>query len=230
MDKKNKILIIDDEPDIRKLLRISFESQDYSVEEASSGSEGIKLIPLVQPSLIVLDLGLPDIDGMEVLKNIRSWSDIPIIILSVRDDEQSIITALDGGADDYLTKPFSVKELFARVRNIFRKKIDIPSTPFFESGSLKVDFISRIVTVKNIEIKLTSTEYNLLCTFIKHSGKILTHGQLLKEVWGGHSVEQNQYLRVYVGHLRQKIEDDPGRPKFLITEPGIGYRFKPQNE
>ena len=230
MDKKNKILIIDDEPDIRKLLRISFESQDYSVEEASCGSDGIKLIPLVQPNLIVLDLGLPDIDGLEVLKNIRSWADTPIIILSVRDDEQSIITALDGGADDYITKPFSVRELFARVRNIFRKKIDIPSTPIFENGSLKVDFISRIVTVNNTEIKLTSTEYNLLCTFIKHSGKILTHSQLLKEVWGGHSTEQNQYLRVYVGHLRQKIEDDPTRPKFLITEPGIGYRFKPQNE
>ncbi len=226
MGRKNKILIIDDEPDIRKLLRISFESQDYSVEEAPNGTEGIKLIPLIQPDLIILDLGLPDMDGMDVLKNIRSWSRMPVIILSVRNDEQSIITALDNGADDYLTKPFSVKELFARARNIFRKKVEIPGASIFENGPLKVDLTSRIVTVNDKEIKLTSTEYSLLCAFIKYSGRVVTHMQLLKDVWGGNSVEQNQYLRVYVGHLRQKIETDPSKPKFIVTEPGIGYRFK----
>jgi len=229
MDRKNKILIIDDEVQIRRFLRISFESENYSVEEAASGGEGIKLLPLVQPSLVVLDLGLPDMDGMEVLKNIRSWSSVPIIILSVRNEEQAIINALDNGADDYLTKPFGVGELFARIRVILRKKTEIPETPVFESGPLKIDFNSRIVTVNKKEIKLTATEYNLLSTFIKHSGKVLTHSHLLKEVWGGESTEHSQYLRVYVGHLRQKIENDPANPKFIITEPGIGYRFKLQS-
>jgi two-component system KDP operon response regulator KdpE len=227
MEKKIKILIIDDEGQIRKFLRISFESENYLVEEASSGGEGIKLTPMIQPGLVVLDLGLPDMDGMEVLKNIRSWSSVPVIILSVRNDEQSIISALDNGADDYLTKPFGVGELFARMRAIFRKKIDVAGSSVFESGPLKVNFTSRITTVNDKEIKLTSTEYDLLCTFIKYSGRVMTHGQLLKEVWGKHSTEHSQYLRVYVGHLRQKIEKDPGKPKFITTEPGIGYRFTP---
>jgi len=225
MGKRIKVLIIDDEVQIRKFLKISFESENYLVEEASSGAEGIKLAPMIQPTLVVLDLGLPDIDGMEVLKNIRSWSSIPVIILSVRNDEQSIINALDNGADDYLTKPFSVGELFARIRAIFRKKIDITGTSVFESGPLKVDFTSRVTTIDGKEIKLTSTEYDLLCTFIKYSGRVLTHSQLLKEVWGKQSTEHSQYLRVYVGHLRQKIEKDPSNPKFITTEPGIGYRF-----
>mgnify|MGYP001810234220 CR=1 FL=1 len=225
MDKKIKILIIDDEIQIRKFLRISFESENYLVEEASSGGEGIKLTPMIQPNLVVLDLGLPDIDGMEVLKKIRTWSGVPVIILSVRNDEHSIINALDNGADDYLTKPFSVGELFARIRAIFRKKIDITGKSIFESDTLKVDFTSRITTIDNKEIKLTSTEYDLLCVFIKYSGRVLTHSHLLKEVWGHQSTEHSQYLRVYVGHLRQKIEKDPGKPKFITTEPGIGYRF-----
>jgi len=230
MEKKIKILIVDDEIQIRKFLKISFESENYSVEEASSGSEGIKLAPMIQPNLIVLDLGLPDMDGMDVLKNIRSWSNIPVIILSVRNDERSIINALDNGADDYLTKPFGVGELFARIRAIFRKKVDITGTSIFESGPLKVNFTSRLTTVDDKEVKLTSTEYDLLCTFIKYSGRVLTHGQLLKEVWGKQSTEHSQYLRVYVGHLRQKIEKNPSSPKFITTEPGIGYRFNPCNE
>ena len=230
MEKKIKVLIIDDEAQIRNFLRISFESENYSVEEVSSGSEGIKLAPMIQPNLIILDLGLPDMDGMNVLKNIRSWSNIPVIILSVRNDEQSIIDALDNGADDYLTKPFSIGELFARIRAIFRKKIDINGTSIFENGPLKIDFTSRMITVDNKEIKLTATEYDLLCTFIKYSGRVLTHGQLLKEVWGKQSTEHSQYLRVYVGHIRQKIEKDPSNPKFITTEPGIGYRFNQISE
>jgi len=227
MDKKIKILIIDDESQIRKLLRISFESENYSVEEVSSGSDGLKLIKTMKPTLIILDLGLPDMDGIEVLKNIRKWSTIPIIILSVRNDERSIITALDNGAEDYLTKPFAVGELFARIRAVLRKRSETNEEPLFKSGTLKVDPVSRITTVNGKEIKLTSTEYHLLCTFIKYAGRILTHSQLLKEVWGNESTENSQYLRVYVGHLRQKIESDPSNPKFIVTEPGIGYRFKP---
>lgn len=227
MDKKIKILIIDDEVQIRKFLRISFESQNYFVEEVSSGGDGLKLIKTVKPDLMILDLGLPDMDGIEVLKNIRRWSTIPIIILSVRNDETSIITALDNGADDYLTKPFSVGELFARIRAVLRKKSEDNTGPVFESGLLKVDPTSRVTTVKGKEVKLTGTEYHLLCTFIKYAGRILTHSQLLKEVWGNESTENSHYLRIYVGHLRQKIEADPGNPKFIVTEPGIGYRFKP---
>jgi two-component system, OmpR family, KDP operon response regulator KdpE len=225
MGKKTKVLIIDDEIQIRRLLRISFESENYLVEEATCGSEGIKLTPMIRPDLVILDLGLPDLDGMEVLKSIRAWSNTPVIILSVRNDERSIINALDNGADDYLTKPFNVGELFARIRAIFRKKIDVTGTSIFESGPLKVNFTSRIITVNGKEVKLTSTEYELLCTFIKYSGRVLTHSQLLKEVWGRQSAEYSQSLRVYVGHLRQKIEKDPGNPKFITTEPGVGYRF-----
>jgi len=227
MDKRIKILIIDDEVHIRKFLRIAFEAENYLVEEVSSGTDGIKLMQSIKPTLVVLDLGLPDMDGMEVLKKIRSWSTIPIIILSVRNDEPSIINALDNGADDYLTKPFSVGELFARIRAVLRKRAETNETPVFESGKLKVDLLSKVTTIDGKQIKLTSTEYHLLCTFIKYTGRVLTHSQLLKEVWGNESKENDHYLRIYVGHLRQKIETDPSNPKFIVTEPGIGYRFNP---
>lgn len=225
MTKIAKALIIDDEIQIRRLLRVSFESSNYSVEEAPNGKEGIKLLSLVQPDFVVLDLGLPDIDGLEVLKNIRSWSDVPIIILSVKNDEETIITALDNGANDYIIKPFNVGVLFARIRAVLRNTTNIISTAVFENGHLKIDYSGRIVTVMDNEIKLTSKEYDLLCIFTQNCGKVLTHRHLLKEVWGGQSIEHNQYLRVYVGHLRQKIETDPKKPKILVTEPGIGYRF-----
>jgi two-component system, OmpR family, KDP operon response regulator KdpE len=224
MDKKGKVLVIDDEIQIRRLLRVSFESQGYTVEESENGENGLKLLPLVQPDFVILDLGLPDIDGLEVLKNIRNWSQIPIIILSVKSDEQTIITALDNGADDYLTKPFNIGELFARIRAVLRKVTNNKTTSVFENGLIKIDYTARIVTVNNSEIKLTSTEYDLLCVFARNVGKVLTHRQLLKEVWGGNSVEHSQYLRVYVGHLRQKIGAD-----YLGTEPGIGYRFLSKN-
>ena len=226
IERRTKILVIDDEIQIRRLLRVSLESQGYDVEEASCGQEGIRLFSLVQPNLVLLDLGLPDIDGHQVLKGLRSMSSVPVIILSVRNDEQSIIQALDSGADDYLTKPFHVGELFARIRVVLRKAMPPDAVPVFEMGGLRVDLEARLVTIDRKEVKLTATEYDLLCAFVRHAGKILTHRQLLKEVWGGQSVEQNQYLRVYVGHLRQKIEPDPQKPKWILTEPGIGYRFK----
>ncbi|MBF0473155.1 MAG: response regulator [Nitrospirae bacterium] len=225
MNKIAKALIIDDEAQIRRLLRVSFESSNYLVEEAPNGKEGLKLLPLVQPDFVILDLGLPDMDGLEVLKTIRSYSEVPIIILSVRFDEQTIITALDNGADDYIIKPFNVGVILARIRTVLRKTINVSTTEVFINGQLKIDFNARIAAVNGDEIKLTSKEYDLLCIFAKYIGKIITHRQLLKEVWGSQSVEHNQYLRVYVGHLRQKIESDPKNPKMLITEPGIGYRF-----
>jgi two-component system, OmpR family, KDP operon response regulator KdpE len=226
MERRTKIFVIDDEIQIRRLLRVSLDSQGYDVEEAASGKEGLKMFPLIQPNMVLLDLGLPDMDGQEVLKSIRKISSIPLIILSVRNDEQSIIQALDSGADDYLAKPFHTGELFARIRLVLRKSMPTDPVPVFESGELRIDFTARLVTVGEKEIKLTATEYDLLSAFVRHAGKILTHRQLLKEVWGGQSVEQNQYLRVYVGHLRQKIELDPQKPTRILTEPGIGYRFK----
>ncbi|KJR41584.1 Fis family transcriptional regulator, partial [Candidatus Magnetoovum chiemensis] len=189
-----KILVIDDEAQIRRFLRISFESQGYKVEEAADAAEGLKLAPLIQPNVIILDLGLPDMDGLNVLRNIRGWSSAPIIILSVKNDETTIVEALDLGADDYLTKPFGLGELLARIRAALRKNQPPPQSPVFELDRLRVDFNARIVTVNDIEIKLTSTEYELLAYFIKNAGKVLTYRQILKEIWGGNSVEQNQYL------------------------------------
>jgi two-component system, OmpR family, KDP operon response regulator KdpE len=225
MENKYHILIIDDEPQIRKILRITLESNSYKVTEAENGNDGIVLAASHKPHLIILDLGLPDQDGISVLKNIRDWSSIPIIILSVRNSEEDIVNCLDIGADDYLTKPFNTSELLARIRASLRRASHINEDNIFSDSSLVIDLVSRVVKKDNEEIKLTATEYELLVLFVKNIGKVLTHRFILKEIWGPAYIEQSQYPRVFVGNLRKKIEDDPSNPKLILTESGVGYRF-----
>lgn len=218
-------LIIDDEVQIRRLLRISLEANGYRVFEAVNGQSGLAEAAQRRPEIVVLDLGLPDMDGIEVLKRLREWSNVPVIVLSVRDREDDKIAALDNGADDYLTKPFSTGELLARLRVAQRHAQPPLDTAVFQTGRLEVDLTSRTVKVKGIAIKLTATEYALLQLFVRHAGKVLTHRQILKEVWGPTYVDQTHYLRVYMTHLREKIEEHPSEPELLITESGVGYRL-----
>jgi two-component system, OmpR family, KDP operon response regulator KdpE len=225
MSIKPVILIIDDEPQIRKILRITLESDDYKVIEAENGKDGIIQAATSHPNLIILDLGLPDQDGFSVLQEIRTWSSLPVMILSVRNSEEDIVKALDLGADDYLTKPFYTAELLARIRASLRRASQVQESNTFANGSLKIDLVSRTVTKNDEEIKLTATEYSLLILLVKNLGKVLTHQLILKEVWGQSYVEQSQSLRVFVGQLRKKIEDEPAHPKMIITESGIGYRM-----
>jgi len=230
MNSDNTILIIDDELQMRRLLEITLESNGYNVIEAVSGKEGIKLAASHQPSLIILDLGLPDGSGHSVLKQLREWFTNPIIILSVQSSEDDIVSALDNGANDFLTKPFRTGELLARIRSAMRSNENIEeSNSVFESGDLQIDFAARIVKKKDELIKLTVTEYKLISLFAQQSGKVLTHQYLLREIWGPGYINQSQYLRVFVAQLRKKIEDDANRPAFIITEPGVGYRFTTQN-
>lgn len=224
---KKIALIIDDEVQIRRLLRVALESEDYDAREAKSGQEGLQEIAVRRPDVILLDLGLPDMDGLEVLKRLREWSEAPVLVLSVRDDEAGKIAALDAGAEDYVTKPFSTPELLARLRAAQRKTRPEEEVSIFKSGDLVVDLTARVVTRNGGEVKLTATEYALLRLFVRHAGRVLTHRQILREVWGPKSEEHRQYLRVYVTHLRQKIESDPTHPRLLKTESGIGYRFQP---
>jgi two-component system, OmpR family, KDP operon response regulator KdpE len=219
------ILIIDDEIQIRRLLDITLSNYGYNISEASTGKEGLIKAAIVHPVLIILDLGLPDTDGFEILKKLREWFQKPIIILSVRNSEEDIIKALDNGANDYLTKPFRTGELLARIRAAIRQSEGNPDDPCLVFGDLTVDLANHIVRKKNELIKLTSTEFSLLALLAKNEGRVLTHQYILKEVWGMGYVEQTQYLRVFIAQLRKKIEEDPGRPKFLNTESGIGYRF-----
>ena len=219
------ILIIDDEIQIRRLLDITLSAYGYKISEASSGKEGLIKAAMVHPLLIILDLGLPDIDGFEILKKLREWFQKPIIILSVRNSEEDIVKALDNGANDYLTKPFRTGELLARIRVAIRQAEGNPENPCLTFGDLTVDLANHIVRKKNEHIKLTSTEFSLLALLAKNEGRVLTHQYILKEVWGMGYVEQTQYLRVFIAQVRKKIEDDPGKPKFLNTESGIGYRF-----
>ncbi|SRR5260370_1124141 len=223
-----RLLVIEDEAPIRRFLRVSLANQNYNVVEAETGEKGIKLATSQPPDLIVLDLGLPDLDGMEIIRQLREWSTTPIIVLSARGRENDKVAALDAGADDYLTKPFSVSELLARVRVALRRaasNANEAGEPEFTVQNLRVDMARRQVFLAGEEIHLTPIEYRLLTTLVKYAGKVVTHRQLLKEVWGPNSVFETHYLRVYMGHLRQKIEADSARPKILLTEPGVGYRL-----
>lgn len=224
-DRRYKILVIDDEPQIRRLLKVSLSAHGYDFEEAASGRDGINKTAIYKPDLLLVDLGLPDLDGKAVVQELRGWTQIPIIVLTVRDQEQEKIAALDAGADDYVTKPFSVGELLARIRVSLRRSLAPESEPLFTCGELTVDLNLRRVTVKNREVKLTPTEYDILRVLIQHAGRVLTHKQLLKAVWGNEYGEDTQYIRVYIGQLRRKIEDDPARPHYIITESGVGYRL-----
>ena len=218
-------LVIDDEVQIRRLLRVALESENYQVDEAQTGQQGLVEIANRKPAIILLDLGLPDMEGLEVLKRLREWSEAPVLVLSVRDDEQGKVAALDAGAEDYVTKPFSTPELLARLRAAQRKTRPEEEISVFRSGDLIVDLTARVVTRAGHEVKLSATEYALLRLFVRHPGRVLTHRHILREIWGPKSEEHRQYLRVYVTHLRQKIERDPTAPVLIRTESGIGYRF-----
>lgn len=224
---KRIALIVDDEVQIRRLLRVVLEAENYEVHETETGRQGLTEIAGRRPDIILLDLGLPDMDGLEVLKRLREWSEAPVLILSVREDEQGKVAALDAGAEDYVTKPFSTPELLARLRAAQRKTRPEEEVSIFKSGDLVVDLTARAVTRAGHEVKLTATEYALLRLLVRHSGRVLTHRHILREIWGPKSEEHRQYLRVYVTHLRQKIEPDPTQPRLIKTESGIGYRFNP---
>lgn len=219
------VLIIDDEAQIRKLLKITLESNGYQVQDAATAKEGLILGANHPPDLILLDLGLPDESGHAVLKKLRDWYSNPIIIISVLNDEENIVLALDGGGNDYIVKPFRTGELLARIRSALRLHQLEENNPVFQCGELSIDFGSRTVKRKGETIKLTATEYALLALFARNEGKVLTHHYILNQIWGPTFVEQSQYLRVYIAQIRKKIEDDPNRPKFLVTESGVGYRF-----
>lgn len=225
MNNGFSILVIDDEIQIRKLLEISLEANDYKVNFAVNGKEGITMAASHQPDLILLDLGLPDEDGQMILVKLREWFQNPIIILSVKSAEDEIVKALDNGANDYLTKPFRTQELLARMRTALRKNVIQNVEPITSFGNVSIDLTSRIVKVNDEILKLTATEYALLILLFKNDGRVLTHQYILKEIWGQSYSEQTQYLRVFVAQLRKKIEEDPNRPKYIITESGVGYRF-----
>lgn len=219
------ILVIDDEIQIRRLLQITLEAAGFKVHLAASGEEGIRQAAMARPEVIILDLGLQDADGIDILKKLRVWAEIPILILSVRASEQDIVAALDAGADDYLTKPFRTGELLARVRAALRHRQLTEEGTAFTSGSLFVDLAARVVKKKGEIIKLTPTEYALLALFVRNTGKVLTHRYILQQIWGPTFAEETQYSRVYVAQLRKKLEDNPNTPKLFVTESGIGYRL-----
>jgi two-component system KDP operon response regulator KdpE len=219
------VLIIEDDQQIRNLLRITLESNDHKVLEAENGKSGLLMASNNNPSIILLDLGLPDENGQSILLKIRQWYTKPVIILSVQNDETNIITALDHGANDYLTKPFRTGELLARIRSVLRIYSSESDNSLLKVGNLEIDLKLRVVKRNNELIKLTATEYALLALFIKNDGKVLTHEFLLKNVWGNGYTEQSQYLRVFIAQLRKKIEDDINKPKLIRTESGVGYRF-----
>ena len=232
-DDKGLILLIEDEPQMRRFLRITLQGHGYRLTEAATGQEGLTQAATRNPDVILLDLGLPDMDGLEVTKRLRAWSQVPVIVLSAREQEDDKIRALDSGADDYLTKPFGAGELLARIRVALRHvAVQHAGTEesVFVLDNLKVDFANRQVFINDAEIHLTPIEYRLLSILIKHAGKVITHSQLLREVWGAAYADQNHYLRIYMGQLRHKLESDPARPRFFINEPGIGYRLRIDTE
>ena len=225
MSQTATLLVIDDEPQIRKFLRISLVSQGYKVLEAGTGAEGLRHAALSRPDLVVLDLGLPDMDGQQVLREMREWSAVPVMVLSVRASEAQKVQALDGGANDYVTKPFGIQEFLARVRALLRQ---VPQASAPEAalsfGPLTVDLAYRRVTLDGEEVALTRKEYALLAQLARHPGRVITQQQLLKDIWGPTHVEDSHYLRIVVAHVRQKLGDDPTAPRFIVTEPGVGYR------
>ncbi len=227
MTSQPRILVIDDELQMRRLLRMTLTSGGFQFAEAPDGETGLAECLSKKPDAVVLDLGLPDMDGLEVLRRIREWSQVPVLILSVREEEKQKVLALDAGADDYVTKPFGGEELLARLRVILRRSPDQDEETVFENGDLSVNFSTRQVSRAGKEVHLTTTEYALLKLLIRHAGKVITHQQILREIWGPNTEDRVQYLRVYVTHLRQKIESDPEKPLRIKTEAGIGYRFCP---
>lgn len=223
---EHHVLVIEDERPIRRFLRASLQGAGYRVSEATTGDEGLKLATTQPPDVVILDLGLPDIDGQDVLLRLREWFSAPIIVLSARDQEQQKVRALDQGADDYITKPFGVGELLARLRTALRRQHGLAAeTSSLIAGDLRIDLAARLVFRNDREIHLTPLEYKLLTTMAKQAGKVLTHRFLLREVWGPLDSQENHYLRVFVASLRRKVEDDPARPRHILTEQGVGYRF-----
>jgi two-component system KDP operon response regulator KdpE len=220
-----RILVIDDEKQIRRMLKAALEGYDYNIAEAASGHDGLNRAAIFHPDLIILDLGLPDMDGVEVIKRLREWTRTPIIILSVREHEDDKVDALDAGADDYVTKPFSMGELLARLRAALRHVAKTDDEPILTFGELTMDFARRNIMLRGEEIKLTPTEYEILKYLALQAGRVITHRQLLRAIWGPNYQEQTHYLRIYIGQLRRKIETDPSQPAYIITEPGVGYRL-----
>lgn len=223
--ERAQILVVDDEAQIRKFLRISLLAHGYGVSEAARGEDALLKLADDAPDLVVLDLGLPTIDGQTVIRRIREWSNVPILVLSVRADESDKVEALDGGANDYVTKPFGIAELVARIRVLLRNRGGDPDSPTYDGGGLHVDFAVRRVAVDGAEIHLTRKEFDLLRLLCRETGKVLTHEALLRATWGDAHATETHYLRVHIGRLRQKLGDDPAAPRFIVTEPGVGYRL-----
>jgi len=223
-----KILIIDDEPQIRRMLRMALETNDYNTFEEATATEGFRSIIMNRPDVVILDLGLPDEDGLSLIKKLREWSTIPVIVLTVDNNPATKIEALDAGADDYIAKPFDTGELLARIRVAIRHSMKLDELPVFRSGALQVDLSARVVTVGVEEVKLTATEYSLLSLLVRNAGKVLTHSYISREIWKNPYSDNSQILRVHIAQIRKKIEQNPSVPRLLITEPGVGYRFRIQ--
>lgn len=221
-----RVLLIEDEPPIRRFLRVALAEGDFKLLEAENGKQGLRLVATGNPRLVLLDLGLPDMDGIDVITELRQWSQVPIIVLSVREAELQKVAALDAGANDYLTKPFGVAELVARMHVALRVSQPLPSRPVFEAGGLRVNFCTREIYKDGAQVHLTPLEFNLLAYMVRHAGLVLTHRQILTEVWGAAYTDQTQYLRVFMRNLRHKLEDDPALPALFLTETGVGYRLK----
>ncbi len=225
MSQNLRVLVIDDEAAIQNVIQMNLKTQGYEVAEASNGKEGLAKAATFHPHLVILDLGLPDIDGYQVLKELRTWTTIPIIILTVTDDENVKVRLLDAGADDYLTKPFGPPELLARVRVGLRHHGHAEATPIFESGDLKIDLNHKAVLVSGVQVKLTKTEYEVIARLVRDHGKVVSQTVLLKQIWGAIAEHETHYLRIYIKQLRKKLEKNPAQPKHIITEPGVGYRL-----
>lgn len=231
MNEKQRILIVDDEPQITRVLRRSLAGLGYDVRSAADGESALETFGDWRPDLVITDLSMPNLDGLELCKRLRQLSSVPVIVLSVKGEEQTKVEALDAGADDYITKPFGMDELLARIRSTLRRardpQVEDAASTTLEAGDFRVDIESREVTVGGRQVHLTPKEYDLLVYFIRHPGKVLTHRTLLAAIWGGNYVEQTEYLRVFVGQLRKKVESDSASPRYILTEPWIGYRFNP---